>query len=259
MTFYPNVEASFQHNLFAAPLRWPHLKAFQHVLVDPEIVDFAFQAYETVDWDRCLVDARPISDRTIFYVPGENRAGVMPIEVTYSKGWCQLWALQKSERLYCGKYQPGGLYDYVEAVDKFSFDAFLHFLSFVVALANQPRFVVYDSAISRQQRRKLSRQFGVSDLSVERIRWNIGEPVESQIRSESPERCMPLHFRRGHWRRAEAHFVGATQRPDALIEADRSLWWQWISETWVGHPAFGFKASVHAPMLGKFKDLFHGT
>lgn len=259
MTFHPDVEASFNHNLFAAPLRWPHLKAYQHVLIEPEIVEFAFKCYETVEWDRCLTDARPLADRTLFYVANEERSGVLPVEITNSNGWCKLWVLQGSERRFCGRFQPGGIYDLAKADERYRFAALLQFLSLIVALTNQPRFVVYENAVSRQQRRRLARQFGLSQMSVERVRWNVGEPVKHQIRTESPDRCLPLHFRRGHWRRAAAHFSGAVQRPDALIEAEQSLWWQWIAETWVGHPAFGFKATVHTPSLGRFKELFDGA
>jgi hypothetical protein len=208
-----------------------------------------------------------MSDRTLFFLAVKadafavkSDAKCFTTEVSFFNGVVSVWNLTGRERKFVGSYVPGGSYDTSLAHKDFKeVPELIRCVSLFVSLINQPRFVVEVPAISRQLRRQIQRRSNQEDFSPVRVEWNIGERVKDQLRQSAPERCMPLHFRRGHWRRAESHFVGAVQRTDAIFEADRDSWWQWISEIWVGHPAYGFKKSVHAPYFKQGFGGFNGT
>ena len=79
--------------------------------------------------------------------------------------------------------------------------------------------------------------------------WDLSKPAGSP-ESDCPElRRIARHFRRGHWRRAQPHYEGATQRPDAIRPEDRARWWQWIEGRYVGDHTLGIKKSYHAPKM----------
>lgn len=126
-------------------------------------------------------------------------------------------------------------------------------LAFILSLMNQPTIarLVPRSLANRQQRRAQARKGKPLTETWHEVRWNIGEDAVKRLSRDPSFRKMPLHWRRGHHREAEPHYRGAFQRKDALDPAERDLWWQWIEGSWVGHPAFGLKLSMHAPKLGK--------
>jgi hypothetical protein len=111
------------------------------------------------------------------------------------------------------------------------------------SLLNQPSFTKREPAGSRQERRAAKRNGGYATDAWHKITWNIGEEVKAKLTRDEPVRCMPLHYTRGHWRRAEEGWKNTTQRKDGL-------WYQWIEGFWSGHPAFGIKKSYHAPKMG---------
>ena len=111
------------------------------------------------------------------------------------------------------------------------------------SVINQPGFLKTEPAGSRQQRRAASRSGGYATDAWHKITWNIGEEVKAKLTRDEPVRCMPLHYTRGHWRKAEEGWKNTTQRKDGL-------WYQWIEGFWSGHPAFGIKKSYHAPKMG---------
>lgn len=121
--------------------------------------------------------------------------------------------------------------------------------AFVLSLINQPSMLRKEPLVSRQQRRAAERAGKKSASDWHRVTWNIGAEVTARVSADPSFRKVPLHWRRGHFRRAEAHYAGAMRRPDALREEERDLWWQWIDGQWVGHPCFGVKRSIHAPRL----------
>jgi hypothetical protein len=112
------------------------------------------------------------------------------------------------------------------------------------SILNQPGFTKREPAGSRQERRAAQRSATYAADAWHKVTWNIGEEVKAKLTRDEPVRCMPLHYTRGHWRRAEEGWINTTQRKDGL-------WYQWIEGFWSGHPAFGIKKSYHAPKIGK--------
>lgn len=121
--------------------------------------------------------------------------------------------------------------------------------AFVLSIINQPALVRTERLLTRQQRRAQARGGAKAADAWHRVTWDIGKETTAKISRDPDFHNVPLHWRRGHWRRAQKHYSGAVQRTDALRPEDRLGWWQWINGTWVGHPAFGIKRSVHAPRL----------
>jgi len=133
--------------------------------------------------------------------------------------------------------------------------------SFVMSLINQPRMVSTSKALSRQQRRFIDRKYGPSgSKNVNIVKWDVSKSsAASHAASNGGVEGKALHWRRGHWRRAQENWKGAVQRPDALRPEERDLWWQWIEGMWVGHPAYGFVQSVHAPKMSTTEMFKRGS
>lgn len=114
------------------------------------------------------------------------------------------------------------------------------FIALLMCLINQPRFVVRDAAGSRQSRKHMHRKHGISTGAWHKIQWNLGEPVRAKTDSDRGGWRMPLHYTRGHWRKAQDHW------DDVVIRKDNQPY-KWIDGFWSGHPAYGVKKSYHAP------------
>lgn len=126
-------------------------------------------------------------------------------------------------------------------------------VAFILSVINQPRVVKLEHLASRRDRRVAQRGGAKAANAWHRVTWDLSKPTAARIARDPNFHKVPLHWRRGHFRRAEAHYQGAVQRPDAVRPEERDLWWQWIGGQWVGHPAFGVKRSVHAPKLSTGK------
>ncbi|NBW16168.1 MAG: hypothetical protein EBR82_50115 [Caulobacteraceae bacterium] len=111
----------------------------------------------------------------------------------------------------------------------------------VCSVINQPGFTKVETTGSRQERRAATRSGGYAPDAWHRITWNIGEEVKAKLTRDEPVRCMPLHYTRGHWRKAQPEWNGATKRKDGA-------YYQWIDGYWSGHPAFGIRKAYHAPV-----------
>ena len=120
-------------------------------------------------------------------------------------------------------------------------------VAMVFEVINQPRFVVRDAAGSRQSRKHMHRKHGISTGAWHKIEWNLGEPVKAKSDSDKGGWRMPLHYTRGHWRKAQEHW------DDVVIRKDNQPY-KWIDGFWSGHPAYGVKKSYHAPKLGKKEE-----
>ena len=112
------------------------------------------------------------------------------------------------------------------------------------SILNQPSFTKREPAGSRQERRAAKRNGSYATDAWHKISWNIGEAVKAKLTRDEPTRCMPLHYTRGHWRKAEEGWNNVERRKDGL-------WYQWIEGYWSGHPAFGVKRSYHAPKMAR--------
>lgn len=121
--------------------------------------------------------------------------------------------------------------------------------AFALSVINQPCVTKPEHLLSRQQRRAAQRDGKKCADKWTRVSWDLSAETAAKAARNPSFRKVPLHWRRGHYRIAEAHYKGAVQRPDAIRPEDRGLWWQWINPQWVGHPAFGVKRSIHAPKM----------
>jgi len=131
--------------------------------------------------------------------------------------------------------------------------------AFTLSLINQPRMVSQSPAASRQVSRSYQRA-GVSTAGWSKVTWDISRrSAEAHTKESGGVEGKALHWRRGHWRRAQENWKGAVQRPDALRPEERDLWWQWIEGMWVGHPAYGFVQSVHAPKMSTTEMFKRGS
>ena len=130
----------------------------------------------------------------------------------------------------------------------------LELVAFILATINEPRIVKLTPAGTRQQRRAARSGMGFAIDAWTRVSWDLSKPTSAKQTRDGTFHNRPLHYRRGHFRRAKDYYKGAVRRPDAFRIEDRNLWWQWIDGQWVGHPAFGVKRSVHSPYLSG-KDI----
>lgn len=129
--------------------------------------------------------------------------------------------------------------------------------AFVLSLINQPRLVKLPSLMSRPQRRAAQRGGHMAVDAMHRVTWDLDKEVAAKVSRDADFHKMPLHWRRGHYRKAMPHWSGAVQRKDAIRGSERDSWWQWIEGVWVGHPAFGTKLSIHAPKMSTSKFAAH--
>jgi len=110
-------------------------------------------------------------------------------------------------------------------------------------LINKPRFVKSQPMGTRQQRRGLHRGMGFAVDAWHKISWNIDKPVAAKVPHDETFHKKPLHFRRGHWRKALSDHPKSIQRQDGK-------WYTWIEGFWAGHPAFGTKKAYYQPKAG---------
>ena len=129
-----------------------------------------------------------------------------------------------------------------------------HVLTTIAAIKNT-NFVKYETAGTRQQRKSAHRGMGMAMDAWHRVTWNIDEPKKAKVPYDKGYHKMPLHWNRGHWKRAKEHHPKSQQRPHALNPEHRNMWWTWIDGYWAGPPAFGFKKQYHTPMLRPTTDI----
>lgn len=119
----------------------------------------------------------------------------------------------------------------------------------IIQIINNPRFVIQQPAGKRQERRQAHRGMGKAVDAWHKISWDINKPVVAKMSRDETFHKMPLHYTRGHWRRAKDTDPKSVLRPNALNPEHRKIWWTWIEGFWSGHPAFGIKKSYHAPKM----------
>lgn len=107
----------------------------------------------------------------------------------------------------------------------------------------------------RKLRLAAKRVMKIKEFSVGKIRWNTKYKLSFSKKNGEPQYHLPLHWRRGYWRRSEENHPKSEMRPYALNQEDRKKWWTWIDGYWAGHPAFGFKKSIYQPYVGDNKNV----
>lgn len=121
-------------------------------------------------------------------------------------------------------------------------------LAYVVILTNN-KIINIEQITSRNERRFLKTKLKIK-CSIGKIRWNVNHKVSVSKRDSDPLYHLPLHWRRGYWRKSKENHPKSEQRPNALNPHDRLNWWTWVDGYWAGHPAYGFKKSVYQPYIG---------
>ena len=100
---------------------------------------------------------------------------------------------------------------------------------------NQPRYVKRSQRdVSQIKRQRIKNALGryIPD-AWNMISWNVDEPVVSKTSEEGTGSRQGLHYRRGHWRKAESHWAGARWSETRL------RWETYIHGYEAGHPKFG--------------------
>jgi len=108
-------------------------------------------------------------------------------------------------------------------------------------LINNPRFIVSQTAGTRAQRKQMKREQSISLDAWHKITWNVDETTVVVDEKDRGGWRMPLHYTRGHPRKAEPHHKN--------IMYKNGKPYKWIHGFWSGHPAFGIKKGYHAPKL----------
>lgn len=246
----------------------PKLRDAQVIDVSTEISDFVVELIRS-EWDWCVrqgleslnvpSSSRLPCDPTILCFVGE--AVQRPIFLADVDGGVAFGDLADGKPMGAWYPEDGTCFleDEISHPHGENFATNLLFLcAFTCALLNEPRVVRQSPAIPRQQRRAIQRGMDFSVEAWTRVSWDLSKETVAKVSSDPSFHKMPLHWCRGHYRRAEQHYAGAIQRPDAFRPEDRDLWWQWIEGVWKGHPAFGVKRSVHAPVMSAGKLASRG-
>lgn len=112
-----------------------------------------------------------------------------------------------------------------------------------VTVLNEPAITTTQPSTTRQQRRQLERSTGLPAERMRKVVWNLTREAVAQQDQKTGRPGVALHVRRGHWRRCKCHYKGAVLR-----DGD---WFQWIEQTYVGHPAYGVvRREGYAPQIG---------
>lgn len=120
----------------------------------------------------------------------------------------------------------------------------------ILRVINSPRLTDKKPPGTRQQRRRIAMGMGKAVDAWHRVSWNIDKAAIAKEPFDKGFHKMPLHFNRGHWKRALEHHPKSRQRPNALKPEHRTGWWTWIDGYFAGHPAFGFKKQYWKPKKG---------
>ena len=124
------------------------------------------------------------------------------------------------------------------------------FISTILSILSQPNVTVKERADHCRKRREFNKSHPHAySESWTQVTWDLSKATKARLAADPTFRKVPFHHRRGHPRRAEAHYKGAYQIPEAIREEDRQGWWQWIEAKWVGNPCFGIRRSIYAPKL----------
>ena len=112
---------------------------------------------------------------------------------------------------------------------------------------NQPRYVrKAQRDVSQIKRQRIKNSLGryIPD-AWNMISWNVDEPVMAKTSDEGTGSRQGLHYRRGHWRKAESHWAGARWSETRL------RWETYIHGYEAGHPKYGVLKSYHVPRKDK--------
>ena len=129
--------------------------------------------------------------------------------------------------------------------DRISFNAsVLMMIAGAFELINNPRFVMSTNVGTRAQRKQMKREQDIALEAWHKITWNVNDDTVATQDGDRGGWHMPLHYTRGHFRKAEPHWENVVWRKNGKP-------YKWIEGFWSGHPAYGIKKGYHAPTIGK--------
>lgn len=108
-------------------------------------------------------------------------------------------------------------------------------------LINNPKFVISKAAGTRAQRKQMKREQDIPLEAWHQISWNVDEDTIEVNDGDRGGWHMPLHYTRGHPRKAEPHHKNVMYKNGKP--------YKWIHGFWSGHPAYGIKKGYHAPKI----------
>ncbi len=111
-------------------------------------------------------------------------------------------------------------------------------------LINNPRYTISSLAGTRSQRKQMKREQDIALEAWHKITWNVDDDSIEVNNGDRGGWHMPLHYTRGHFRKAEPHWENVVWRKDGKP-------YKWIEGFWSGHPAYGIKKGYHAPTISK--------
>lgn len=118
--------------------------------------------------------------------------------------------------------------------------------AFIISLINHPRKVARHEVLpSRQLRRQMERQHGITVAAYTEVCWEIGKAARAKAGGGDPKYRMPLHWCRAHYRDVGREYRDAVYMP----ERGGSGWYRWIRDSWKGHPDYGVKLQSHIPRV----------
>ena len=240
-------------DIVALSKTYPELAGAQHFFVGKEIEDFAHgyarEAIMEHDYGSFPISSILPASRMTISLDGDSALFLLAGVSDKDGGTAISVVMLIDDPLYAepvGRWYPGS--DVVKYKDGADLSVLWH-LAHIVALINEPRVLARTPQGTRQVRRQAQRAMGFTPDAWTRVSWDLSKATAAKIARDPTFRKVPLHWRRGHFRKAEAHYKGAIQRPDAIRKEDRHLWWQWIDGQHVGHPIFGIKKSKYAPRM----------
>lgn len=190
--------------------------------------------------------SRPPASPTVLHVTYDHFA--MPYVLTSAPNGPISILMQRRGRMdIVAKYRPGSNHitrSFTDDEEGNMLGILACTLATICFLINTPRHVETVPA-PRAQRRRLERAFSVT---LRTVRWRIGaDRVQRAGGARDAEAGVPLHYRRGHYRRAEPWYERAEMLTRPGDSAARH--YQWIEGMWVGSPEFGVVSHDYTPQL----------
>lgn len=237
----------------------------QHIYCDDAICQMVFDLSEDMmfsdgkDEPNFPPTSRPISQICLVEFTRYGKAWLVAVEQGnsggVSVGLIGPASNQNVEMYPIGTFRPGSAeyfayHDDVLRPTGYSIEEKIKLVWFcagLMALISEPAICKRVPALSRQQRRQAERTDVPAYAAATRVVWTVLSEYEKHAPKGHSGLKMPLHYRRGHYRKAEAHFNGAVQLPNAIREEHREGWWQWIEGMWCGHPAYGIRRHDYTP------------
>lgn len=157
-----------------------------------------------------------------------------------------LCAAPLSAPMSIGAYHPDNGIFFPEGIPEEQHETFTNIIVRIAGafeLINNPKFIISETAGTRAQRKQMKREQDICLEAWHKITWNVDKETVEVKEGDSGGWRMPLHYTRGHPRKAEPHHKNVMYKDGKP--------YKWIHGFWSGHPAYGIKKGYHAPTTKK--------